>query len=204
MSTSFYHDLGDKLKACRRAKKLTLQQIADVLGKSTSTVSKYENGEISIDLELLIQWCRFLNLDINTVLPSTAPSSAQQELSRYESHFVDRLYIYWYNKALGRTFLAVIENDNLSGKSVCFHTVHNADDIHSADFFYTGTVTYSDISTDFVFYNTAPPFDLLTFSMPALTRKQKYKTGMLSSITFFYQDVILKALASKEPIADEE
>ena len=40
--------------------------------------------------------------------------------------------------------------------------------------------------------------------MPALTRKQKYKTGMLSSITFFYQDVILKALASKEPIADEE
>ena len=88
MSTSFYHDLGDKLKACRRAKKLTLQQIADVLGKSTSTVSKYENGEISIDLELLIQWCRFLNLDINTVLPSTAPSSAQQELSIRRISFI--------------------------------------------------------------------------------------------------------------------
>lgn len=204
MSNTFYHTIGEKLKACRKAKKITLKQLADHLGKSSATLSKCENGEISIDVEFLVQWCKFLNLDIKTLLPATNSVDGDLTPSRYKALFVDRLYVYWYNKIQDKFFLAVMENDNASGKSVCYHTVQAVDRISKADYFYTGNVSYSDISTDFVYYNTAPPFDMLTFSVPSLTKAKKYKLGVLTSITFHFQDVVIKALASKDPITDQD
>lgn len=47
-----------------------------------------------------------------------------------------------------------------------------------------------------------PPFDMITFSMPALSEDLQYKLGMLSSITFYYQNIAIKVLASETSIAD--
>jgi len=204
MLNNMYHAIGQKLKACRKAKKITLKQLASLLDKSPATLSKYENGEVSIDLEILIEWCRQLNLDIKTLLPSTQATNDELVIPRYESLYVERLYVYWYSKMHNCISLAVLENDNLSGKSVCFHTVHDVNKISKSEYFYTGNVTYSDVSTDFVYYNTAPPFDMLTFSIPSLTKDKTYKVGILTSITFHFQDVCIKALASKEPVTDQE
>ena len=53
MDHSFYETLGLKLRTYRKAKQLTLSDLAKVLNKSLATVGKYEKGEISIDLEVL-------------------------------------------------------------------------------------------------------------------------------------------------------
>ncbi len=38
---------------------------------SIATISKYEKGEIAVALETLIDWCRYLNVVISSLLPGT-------------------------------------------------------------------------------------------------------------------------------------
>lgn len=204
MDHSFGEVLGLKLRTYRKAKHLTLSDLSKVLNKSVATVAKYEKGEISIDLELLIDWCKYLNIDISELLPSTAASKDQLYAARYEKHFIDRLYLYWYKADEKRIHFHVIENDNTSLRSTYYFDVKDPRNIYDSEFLYTGHVTYTDASTYFSYYNTAPPFDLLTFCMPFLAKEQYYKMGLISTITFYYQPVAVKALACKVPITDTD
>lgn len=203
MDHSFYETLGLKLRTYRKAKQLTLSDLAKVLNRSLATVGKYEKGEISIDLEVLIDWCRYLEIDIATLLPGTIEKEGSHA-ARYENYFMDRLYLYWYKGGERKIHCHVIENDNVSMKSMFYFDVNDQNNFYDADFVYKGHVTYTDASTYFVYYNTAPPFDLLTFCMPFLTKDQYYKIGLISTITFFYQPNAIKTLASKVPITDKD
>ncbi|MCB2342863.1 helix-turn-helix domain-containing protein [Clostridium estertheticum] len=40
------NEIGKKIRLFRKSKGLTIQQLADLVRKSKSTVSKYENGDI--------------------------------------------------------------------------------------------------------------------------------------------------------------
>ena len=45
--------IGKKINIYRRAKKMTLEELSQQVCKSKSTLSKYEKGAISIDIETL-------------------------------------------------------------------------------------------------------------------------------------------------------
>ena len=202
MSTTLYQTLGARLRACRKARQITLQQLSKALNKSVATISKYETGEIAVDLEVLIDWCRFLNIDIASLLPGTQREAADSE--RYQKHYIDRLYLYSFMGHKNKIHFDVIENDNISKKSNFYLGVQDACDIYTCDFVYSGNVVYSDLSTSFVFFNTSPPFDMMTFSMPTLSENQNYKIGMLSSISFSYRNIAIKVLACRTPVSDQD
>lgn len=204
MNHSFYETLGLKLRTYRKARHLTLRDLSKVLNKSLATVAKYEKGEISIDLEVLIDWCKYLDVDVAALLPGTASPMESRNEARYEKCFIDRLYLYWYKGEEKKIHCHVIENDNVSMKSTFYFDVRDQNNYYDSDYLYTGQVTYTDTSTNFVYYNTAPPFDLLSFCMPFLAKDQYCKIGLISSITYFYQPIAAKALASKVPITDME
>lgn len=46
-------EIGRRIRAFRKMRKLTLDELALIIYKSKSTISKYEKGEISIDIETL-------------------------------------------------------------------------------------------------------------------------------------------------------
>ena len=70
--------IGDRIRMYRKARGLTLQQLADMIHKSRASVSKYENGEITLDVETLCEIARVLMvspgqlMDIQPALPKTA------------------------------------------------------------------------------------------------------------------------------------
>lgn len=45
--------IGHRIRMYRKVQGLTLQQLADMIHKSRATVSKYETGEIAIDVDTL-------------------------------------------------------------------------------------------------------------------------------------------------------
>lgn len=202
MPNGFYKNLGAKLRAYRKTRQITLQQLSNALNKSVATISKYEKGEIAVDLEILIDWCRFLNIDIASLLPGTQRETS--DLERYQKHYIDRLYLYSFMGHKNKIHFDAIENDNTTMKSTLYLDVHDADDIYSCGFVYSGRVIYSDISTSFVFFNTSPPFDMVTCSMPTLSESQDCRIGMLSSISFYYRNIAIKVLASKTPVSDQD
>lgn len=60
--------IGFELRNQRLLKRLTIQQVADMLGKSKNTVSYYELGKINITINDLINYCTAIGCDYIEVL----------------------------------------------------------------------------------------------------------------------------------------
>lgn len=203
-SNSLYITLGAKIRAFRKARNITLAQMAKTLNKSISTISKYETGEIAIDIELLIDMCRYLDVDIRSLLPDTRTSGRNIPAERYMNYFVERLYVYWFKGGENRIHISAIENDNSTFHSTFYFDVKDVKNIYESDYVYTGTLSYSDTSIDYVFRNAVPPYDMLTLSIPTVSKEQDYRMSLLTSITFYYQRVAIKCLTSQIPVTNME
>lgn len=59
--------IGRELKRMRDANNLSLQDVADKIGKSRYTIHGYEKGRNSISASLLMQLCEYYGFSINEV-----------------------------------------------------------------------------------------------------------------------------------------
>jgi len=66
---NFHIVLGQNLNAMRKAKRVTQEQLAEVLGITFQQVQKYENGRNRIPLDKLITTCKFLGCDVWDIVP---------------------------------------------------------------------------------------------------------------------------------------
>lgn len=200
----FYTTLGKKLRTRRHAKHITLNEMAKELNKSVATVSKYEKGEICIGIDVLIDICKILNIDVASLLPDTCIMENPNEITRYQKYFSDHLYLYWFNGEKNRLQKAVFENRSLSFRTTMYYDVADVTDYYDANYIYEGKIVYSDTCTVFILTCTEPPFDTLTVRLPSLGRTNKIKVGLLSTISYFYQSIAMKVLASETPLAENE
>ncbi|MHA3902718.1 helix-turn-helix domain-containing protein [Castellaniella sp. WN] len=58
------HEVGARIRAARKERKLTLQQVAQRSGLAVSTVSKAERGQIALSYEKVLQLGRALDIDM--------------------------------------------------------------------------------------------------------------------------------------------
>ena len=192
MQESFYKTLGQKLKASRKAKGITLTELAEAVHRSPASLSKYENGEVNIAIDALV--------DISELLPATYVDLKNADILKYEKHLIERLYIYWYNGEEKKVKKAMIENSHPSMKSKIYFVTDAENSEYQSDFIYHGTVSYSDTSITFYYTNEAPPFDKVFIRMPLLFKKGRRQTGIMSCISLYYQGITLKILVSYEPL----
>ena len=61
-------EIGKKIKNIRKSKNMTIQELANSINKSKSTVSKYENGDISIDIQTLYEISNALSVHVEQLL----------------------------------------------------------------------------------------------------------------------------------------
>ena len=57
--------IGKFIAECRKEKKLTQEQLADKLGVSNRSISRWENGKTMPDISLFEPLCEELNISIN-------------------------------------------------------------------------------------------------------------------------------------------
>ena len=71
-------EIGQNIRRTRKMRKITHQQLAQAIGKSQSAISKYESGEIAVDIDTLYAIANALQVHIETLLyfPNTATSSS--------------------------------------------------------------------------------------------------------------------------------
>lgn len=69
---------GDRLKKARKAKKLTQDQVAKIVGIDFTTISKYENDHSEPDYETLKRLAQIYEVSIDSLLGKETP--AAQEL----------------------------------------------------------------------------------------------------------------------------
>ncbi len=69
--------IGGRIRMYRKARGMTLQQLADSIHKSRASVSKYENGEITLDVETLFEIAQVLMVSPSQLM-DVRPLDAQK------------------------------------------------------------------------------------------------------------------------------
>ena len=184
--------VGGKIKEYRKQQGLTLQQLADIIHKSRATVSKYENGEISVDIETLMEIANALEITINQLTDyrpkSRTPQPTVCEINGKSPFYqADRLYFYYYDGRYNRLKDGVIDihrTDSDNGQyDASFHISFVNANGRSSNNYYSGKVIYSDMLIRFSFvnqYNTLEE-DLLYIFNPLEPRD--FTEGLLCGIS---------------------
>ncbi len=103
--------VGENIKLYRKAKGYTLEAFAHLIGKSKSSLSKYENGVIAMDLNTLFDICSALDITINHIMQQKLnPSALLYGKSSIKHQFfkVPFLYTYQYDGLRNRLVNGVI------------------------------------------------------------------------------------------------
>lgn len=72
--------IGSQIRTLRKKRKMTLDDLSGIIHKSRSTISKYEKGEIAIDIETLYEIADAIQVHVEQLLycpPRRAVISSQ-------------------------------------------------------------------------------------------------------------------------------
>ena len=183
--------IGRRIRSIRKAQGLTLQQMAEKIHKSRASVSKYETGEITLDVETLYDIAAALDVDVSRLTDyrperAAAPLPEQNQLSKSPFFQASRLYFYFYDGRYNRLKDGVIniyQNDRSGQYEASLSISAVTPTGRSSEIYYTGKVVYSDMLIRFSFvnqYNTLEE-DLLYIFNPLELRD--FTEGLLCGIS---------------------
>ncbi len=184
--------IGGRIRAYRKEQKMTLQQLADKIHKSRATVSKYENGEITLDIETLYEISDALHVSLSQLTdfrPSGQEYRPVSSVSAGKSPFfqANRLYFYFYDGRYNRLKDGVIniyERKDHSGDYEASLSISAVTPTgRSSEIYYTGKVMYSDMLIRFSFVNQCNSLeeDLLYIFNPL--ERRDFTEGLLCGIS---------------------
>lgn len=105
------HEIGKRIRAFRKSRHMTLDELAKILCKNKSTLSKYETGEIVLDIETIYEISRALGIHVEQLLYCT-PDRVPIQNSGTQSNFFSGLtqfYGYYYDGRVNRIVAAVFD-----------------------------------------------------------------------------------------------
>lgn len=109
----YLKEVGKKIKKIRKIKKMTLDDLARKINKSKSAVSKYENGEINIDLITSKEISDVFEIEIANLIPQNIVDFREKsmDLDRVPKFFKDdsKIYSYYYDGRSSKIVKSLIE-----------------------------------------------------------------------------------------------
>lgn len=154
--------IGNQIRMYRKVQGLTIQQLADLIHKSRASVSKYETGEITLDVETLYDISNALHISMNQLTDNQQEPTSVEDIiqgKELQSPFFKarRLYFYFYDgryKRLKDGIIDIYPSKDHPGEfnaSLSINTTTSTG--QSSGTYYTGKVLYSDVLIRFSFVN---------------------------------------------------
>ena len=184
--------IGGRIRSFRKAQGLTLQQLADKIHKSRASLSKYENGEITMDIETLYDISTALGVELNRLTdyqserPAPVPP-VHNSMGKSPFFQAQRLYFYFYDGRYNRLKDGIINIHKRDAESGNYEASLSISAVtptgRSSEIYYSGKVVYSDMLIRFSFvnqYNTLEE-DLLYIFNPMELRD--FTEGLLCGIS---------------------
>ena len=106
-------EIGLKIKLLRKQKGLTIQELADAICKSKATVSKYETGQITLDISTLYDIASVLSVSVDQLLYHRAAPATPLVSATVPNFFKNqnRFYMYLFdgrNNSVMRSVINVL------------------------------------------------------------------------------------------------
>jgi len=145
--------VGQKIRLFRKMKGMTIEVFAGMIGKSKATVSKYENGDISIDVETLFAIAQALEVPVNQLIDYTDGKAADKGEKKHQLT-KSRYYMYFYDGRRSRIVRNVIEVQDGGQENGVFEAnmyayLENFDQYYQCKLLYRGVMRRYDTFVNF-------------------------------------------------------
>lgn len=151
--------VGQRIRLYRKAKNLTIETFAGMIHKSKATISKYENGDISIDIETLFGIAQALDISVNQLIDYETVShegEAAEPIARRAGK--SRYYMYFYDGRRSRIARNIIEVQDGGEENGVFSAnmyayLDDFSNYYQCKLLYHGTMRRYDTFVNFNFEN---------------------------------------------------
>lgn len=211
--SNFSQHVGNRIKFYRKIKHMSLEKLALRIHKSKSTLSKYENGQIAIDVDTLFEIANVLGVDISqfvdyNIISNYTPATCYKNPFGTNSN----VYLYYYDGRTSRTIktLLVFKHDQINDgtNSVpchCYMDAPSFENYSDCKYFYTGIMTYFDLVSYVTLNNLSNPMEQIGLCILNPFHHNRDTWGFMFGISYNpITPFALKFLLSRTPLPDSE
>ena len=208
--------VGNRIRGFRRQRGMTLEALAAAIGKSRSTLSKYEKGEIAVDIETLYDLAAALRIDAAQLLcPRVAPAPAGAGTGRAVPAFfagVAQFFGYHFDGRDGSVIRCVFDllpaqtQDGRTLQGIAMYMNYaDLDYYQRCETTYRGTIEHFDALTDIRLINQDTPMEQASCKILAPYADAPTKWGLWTGVSSRpVMPVATKMLLSRTPLPVDE
>lgn len=209
--SSFCYHVGQRIKKYRKSRGYTIEQFSAMINKSKATVSKYENGTITIDIETLYEIAQALEIDLKCFIDYQPPVFHTEPVMHKNSYFNQpRAYMYYYDGRVHQLVRSLLcFSPSAAGDAVdvmLYVGVEHFSDPNRCQHLFTGEMKSYDTITHMVLINQINEAEKMYICMLNPLQTRAPAIGLLSGIgsSPFFAPIAVKTLISKEPLEENE
>lgn len=206
---SFAIHVGNRIKFYRKIKHMSLNQLAGEIHRSTSTLSKYENGIIPIGVDVLYDISTALDVNIAQFVDYHTPDNPVTDLVHGKPFYgKNRLYLYYYDGRTNRITktLLTLRHDSSEGNVTpcyCYMDVPSFNQPDDCKYFYDGLVTWHDLIAYITLHNRSFSMEEINMCILNPFHHTQKCWGLMMGISYNpITPFSLKFLFSPNPIPD--
>ena len=98
MHSDTYTEFGKRLKALRKTRKITQEELADEMGISKTSVVNYESGTRKIPLELIIKFAEYFDVSIDQLISTNVTNKDKEHMIFSNNPRMIEATNRWYNE----------------------------------------------------------------------------------------------------------
>lgn len=175
-------ETGRQIRIYRQAMGLSLREFADKIHKSKATVSKYENGLISVDLETFFEIA-----DVLGVAPWKLMAGPESSAESGAGGRIYRMYLYSYARrgsAITKSVLDHYQDEDDQVQVTFFYNVPSFEALEKCRGMYEGTMSKEGPILNYQFVNRRNSTEHTFLCCLESLDNNGYNMGLLSSISY--------------------
>ena len=181
--------IGIQIRTLRKKRKMTLDDLSGIIHKSRSTISKYEKGEIAIDIETLYEIADAIQVHVEQLLycpPRRAVISSQNNSPAFFNG-VSQFYSYLYdgrsNHIIRCLFDVLSEAENDQYKIMMYMNFKDFKNYQQCENTYWGYIEHYDALTYISLTNQDTPMEKASVQILASYLDSDTKWGLFNGFS---------------------
>lgn len=204
-------EIGKRIRNFRKKRKMTIEELARIICKSKATVSKYEKGEIVVDIVTLYDIADALQLHVEQLLYCKPERTAISAEGKNPAFFngLSQFYSYVFDGRTNQIMKCVFDVLSESGESrykiMMYMNFKDYNNYQNCENTYWGYIEHYDALTNIFMKNQDTPMEQITISILASFLDSDTKWGLFFGLSSRpMMPIAVKMLFSKKILKIDE
>jgi transcriptional regulator with XRE-family HTH domain len=209
MTTPLLEHIGKRIRLYRNAKNINMETLSRLIHKSKATESKYERGQIAIDINTLFEIAHVLQIDINQLIDFQFPGRPQRDALLSNPFEANILYMYIFDGRVNRLVKSAIEvHDNAFPPKLTvtlYYNIESYDEYSNCEYLYFGVMRPFDTIVNLLLENQSNPIEQVLINVVRPFKKTNVWAGLMSGLSYIHiSPIVNKVIISRAIMPHDE